>query len=78
MKMCLHGNHYQNHIRKEQTMKKKKLIKSIAKYAIKHNCEVTLQAKDRKSKSKNFLIDSGSVDTGLELCITPKGADTEC
>lgn len=59
-------------------MKKKKLFKTIAKYAIKHNCEVSLEAKDWKNNSKNFLTDSGSVDTGLELCITPKGADTEC
>lgn len=59
-------------------MKKKKLFKTIAKYAIKHKCEVSLEAKDWKNNSKNFLTDSESVDTGLELCITPKGADTEC
>lgn len=59
-------------------MKKKKLFKTIAKYAIKHNCEVSLEEKDWKNNSKNFLTYSGSVDIGLELCITPKGADTEC
>ena len=59
-------------------MKKKKLIKSIAKYAIRHNCEVSLEAKNYRSNGKTFISDSRTVDTGLELCITPKGADTEC
>lgn len=59
-------------------MKKKKLIKSIAKYAIKHNCEVTLQAKDEKSSGKVLIVDSAKTDTGLELWVVPKGADTEC
>ena len=56
-------------------MKKKKLIKSMAKYAIKHNCEVSLEAKDWRSNEKTLIADSGTVDTGLELHITPKGAD---
>ena len=55
----------------------KKLIKSIAKYAIKHNCEVSLEAKDWRSKGKTIISDSGTVDTGLILNITPKGADDE-
>lgn len=59
-------------------MKKKKLIKSIAKYAIKHNCEVTLQAKYEKSSGKVLIVDSAKTDTGLELWVMPKGADTEC
>lgn len=58
-------------------MKKEKLIKSIAKYAIKHNCEVSLEAKDWRSNGSTFISDSEKVDTGLILNITPKGADDE-
>ena len=58
-------------------MKKKKLIKCIAKYAINNNCEVSLEAKDWRSKGKTIISDSGTVDTGLMLNITPKGADDE-
>ena len=59
-------------------MKNKKLIKQIAKYAIRHSCEVTLQAKDEKSSGKAVIVDSAKTDTGLELWVVPKGADTEC
>ena len=58
-------------------MKKTKLIKHIVKYAIRHNCEITLEAKDWKNNSKNFLTDSGSVDTGLELHVEPKEKEDE-
>lgn len=58
-------------------MKKKKLIKSIAKYAIEHNCEVSLEVKNRKSNSNTFISDSGTEDTGLELRVTPKGEDKD-
>lgn len=58
-------------------MKKEKLIKSIAKYAIKHNCEVSLETKDWRSNGSTFISDSEKVDTGLILNITPKGADDE-
>lgn len=58
-------------------MKKKKLFKTIAKYAIRHNCKVSLEAKDYRSTGKTFISDSGEVDTGLELHITPKGADDD-
>lgn len=57
-------------------MNNTKLIKHIAKYAIRHNCEITLEAKRWKNNSKNFLTDSGSVDTGLELHVVPK--ENEC
>ena len=57
-------------------MKRKKLIKEIAKYAIKHNCEVTLQVKDEKSSSKVFIVDSAKTDTGLELWVVPKGEES--
>lgn len=57
-------------------MNNKKLIKQIAKYAIKHNCEVTLQAKDEKSSSKAFIVDSAKTDTGLELWVVPKGEES--
>lgn len=56
-------------------MNNKKLIKQIAKYAIRHNCEVTLQAKDEKSNSKVLIVDSGTTDTGLELWVIPKGEE---
>lgn len=57
-------------------MKKKKLIKSIAKYAIRHNCEVTLQVKDEKSSGKALIVDSAKTDTGLELWVVPKGEES--
>jgi len=51
------------------------MFKQIAKYAIRHNCEVTLQAKDKKSNSKLVIVDSGTTDTGLELWVIPKGEE---
>ncbi len=56
-------------------MNNKKLIKQIAKYAIRHNCEVTLQAKDEKSNSMLLIMDSETTDTGLELWVVPKGEE---
>lgn len=56
-------------------MKKKKLIETIAKYAIKHNHGVSLEVKKRKSNSNTFISDSGTEDAGLELRIMPKGED---
>lgn len=56
-------------------MKKRKLIETIAKYAIKHNHGVSLEVKKRKSNSNTFISDSGTEDAGLELRIMPKGED---
>lgn len=57
-------------------MKKKKMIKKIAKYAIRHNCRVELEAKEWNNKSKSFLTNTDSIDTGLELRVMP-GEESE-
>lgn len=48
-------------------MRKERLFKSIAKYAIKHGFEITLEAKDHDIHSKNFITESNGRDTGVEL-----------